>query len=297
MVPVDEIALLAEQTREGGAVSAPVKEGEDPGAELLKKLLKGSRSGEKEDGPGHDVVHLVENLPPLPKRMVDLIVRGSFVEFALFPMLEDGPCEGEWRSSLGDLESPGQSSSGRKKGVKEVPDTGWWGTCFTLYQAAWVGAMLEMFGPLSAYREIVARLARSYQWNQVAKYDRAFRKLAAGKGKTFWLREEASLVRQYLSGHEIRQAVVTGGSSQRRPNQRKRGACFNLTRAVVLAHTGLSADSCISVQTAEGSTQLFSVRKRTGRSRDELSRAVSTMMCEYQMYCYGITVMLLNCYD
>ena len=230
VVPVDEITLLAEQAREGGAVSAPVKEGEDPGAELLKKLLKGSRSGEKEDGPGHDVVHLVENLPPLPKRTVDLIVRGSFVEFALFPMLEDGPCEGEWRSSLGDLESPGQSSSGRKKGVKEVPDAGWWGTCFTLYQAAWVGATLEMFGPLSAYREIVARLARSYQWSQVAKYDRAFRKLAAGKGKTFWLREEASLVRQYLSCHEIRQAVVTGGSSQRRPDQRKRGACFKFNK-------------------------------------------------------------------
>ncbi len=148
------------------------------------------------------MVHLVENLPPLPRKLVSLIRRGSFVEFATFPMLEDGPYEGEWKSSLGELDGSGQSSAGRKKVVKEVPDAGWWGTCFTLYQMAWATSMPEMWGPLSAYREIVARLARSYQWGQVAKYDRAFRKLAARKSQEIWLRRRR--VRQYLNGHESR---------------------------------------------------------------------------------------------
>ncbi len=113
VVPVDEITLLAEQAREGGAVSAPVKEGEDPGAELLKKLLKGSRSGEKEDGPGHDVVHLVENLPPLPKRTVDLIVRGSFVE------LPYSPC---WRT--GHVKVSGEAVWGTWRGLDSPPQEG-----------------------------------------------------------------------------------------------------------------------------------------------------------------------------
>ncbi len=237
-VPTDEVASLAEKARKGGALSAPVMEGEDQSADFLKKLLKSSRGGEKEDGPGHEVVHLVENLPPLPKRTVDLIVKGSFVEFALFPMLEDGPCEGEWRNSLGDIEGPGHSASARKKGVKEVPDAGWWGTCFTLFQAAWVRVTPEMFEPLSAYREIVARLARAYQWSQVAKYDRAFRKLAAGKGKEVWPKEEASLVRQYLSGHELKQAVGIGGPGQRKPDLRKKGTCFKFNKGSGLCTYG-----------------------------------------------------------
>lgn len=238
VVPTDEVASLAEKARSGGALSASVLEDEDQSSEFLKKLLKSSRGGEKEDGPGHEVVHLVENLPPLQKRTVDMIVRGSFVEFALFPMLEDGPCEGEWRNSLGDIDGPGQSASARKKGVKEVPDAGWWGTCFTLFEAAWVRARPEMFEPLSAYREIVARLARAYQWSQVAKYDRAFRKLAAGKGKEVWPKEEASLVRQYLSGHELKQAVGTGGPGQRKPDQRKKGTCFKFNKGSGLCTYG-----------------------------------------------------------
>ena len=137
-VSVDKVASLAEQAREGGAVSAPDREGEEPG-HLLRKLLdrmKGSQIGDKEDDPEHDVVHQVENLSPLPRKVVDLIQRASFVEFATFPMLENGHSEGDWKSSLGELNGSGQSSAGRKKEVKEAPDVGWWGTCFTLYQMA-----------------------------------------------------------------------------------------------------------------------------------------------------------------
>ncbi len=39
-VPADEVAFLAEKARKGGALSAPVMEGEDQSAEFLKKLLK-----------------------------------------------------------------------------------------------------------------------------------------------------------------------------------------------------------------------------------------------------------------
>jgi len=86
---IDEVAFLAEQAREGGAVSAPEKEGKEPGP-LLRKLLdrvKGSEKGNKEGYPVHNVVNLMENLPPLPRKLVELIWRGSFMEFATFLML------------------------------------------------------------------------------------------------------------------------------------------------------------------------------------------------------------------
>ncbi len=237
-MPADEVASLADKARKGGALSAPATSCPGPSSfspprELFSNFFKNSALWSLPS-----IVHLVDNLPPLPKRTVDLIVKGSFVEFALFPMLEDGPCEGEWRNSLGDIEGPGQSASARKKGVKEVPDAGWWGTCFTLFQAAWVRVTPEMFEPLSAYREIVARLARAYQWSQVAKYDRAFRKLAAGKGKEVWPKEEASLVRQYLSGHELKQAVGIGGPGQRKPDLRKKGSCFKFNKGLGLCTYG-----------------------------------------------------------
>ncbi len=39
----------------------------------------------------------------------------------------------------------------------------------------------EMLGPLMAYRETIATMARRHQWHHVVKYDQRFRQEAAGK--------------------------------------------------------------------------------------------------------------------
>ncbi len=56
----------------------------------------------KEEKKVQKVVHLVSNLPPLSGKMVDMIQEGSFVDFAWFPVFEDGPSDGEWRGNPGE---------------------------------------------------------------------------------------------------------------------------------------------------------------------------------------------------
>ncbi len=99
-VYTDVFAELAEAARAEGAKKASGEEEEQSGR-LLQKLLDSvdNESGERgKDKKAQKAVHLVENLPLLPAKLVDLIQEGSFVDFFWFPVLEDGPSDGEYRS-------------------------------------------------------------------------------------------------------------------------------------------------------------------------------------------------------
>jgi len=88
---------LAGAARAEGAKRVAGEEEEQPGR-LLQKLFDSvdNESGErKKDKKAQKAVYLVENLPPLPAKLVDLIQEGSFVDFSWFPVLKDGPSDGE----------------------------------------------------------------------------------------------------------------------------------------------------------------------------------------------------------
>ncbi len=122
--------------------------------------------------------------------------RGLVVDFAFFPVFDDGPGEpGDWKASQGEPgESPAAGTAGRRKSTKEVPDLAGWSTCFTLLQVAWASSKPEMWVPLAAYREVIFKLAKRHQWSQVARYDRRFRQEAAGKDDVRWDEENLSLL-------------------------------------------------------------------------------------------------------
>ena len=42
------------------------------------------------------------------------------------------------------VSSDSQGGKAKKKGISEVPDAPWWGTCFSLYEAAHVKAKPEL---------------------------------------------------------------------------------------------------------------------------------------------------------
>ncbi len=102
--------MLAKRAREVGAVPLSDEKETTPGP-LLKKLLNsmsGAVADKKEETKVQKTVHLVKNLQPLPKKIVEAIQDGIFVEFAWFPVLEEGPSEGDWKESPGECsESPG----------------------------------------------------------------------------------------------------------------------------------------------------------------------------------------------
>ncbi len=110
----------------------------------------------KKDKKAQKAVHLVENLPPLPAKLVEMIQEGSFVDFSWFPVLEDGPSDGEWRNYASESGEGGPSGVGTGKKRKlwnEVPDVSWWGTCFSLFRMA---PSLPQRGPLGIHPEFLS---------------------------------------------------------------------------------------------------------------------------------------------
>jgi len=235
-VSLDELATLADKARECGAKTETKVNDDQPG-QLLQRLLGGmTEKGvlEKTDKKVQKVVHLVSNLPLLSAKLVELIQEGSFVDFAWFLVLEDGPSDGDWRqvqSDNGDGTSGGTSS--RKRAWKEVPDILTWSTCFSLFQTAWGRADPKMYEPLMAYRESIVRLAKRHPWQQVVKYDRRFRQEAARRNDVKWGEQKTCLVLDMMCNtpQGEKQAHGNSGPSQRKADQKKRGACFRHNKA------------------------------------------------------------------
>lgn len=224
---------LVEKAKEAGAAVLPEKADVEPGP-LLRKLLSGvSESGTGCGTMGLKPVHLVKNVQPLPKKVVDAIQEGMFVEFAGFPVLEEGPVEGDWKEGHGDGgDGSGALAARKKKERKEIPDISWWSTCFSLFQAAWAAKKPEMWLPLTAYRETIFRLARRHPWVQVVKYDRRFRQEASGREDTKWEKEKVSLVMEIMAAaaQSKSEAKSSGSGTPKRGDLRRRGACFRYNK-------------------------------------------------------------------
>jgi len=92
-VSVDDGESTAEIIEQSGARRLADCEGEEP-EPWLRKLLGSSKvhwAGKNEEKRGSKVVHRVWNLPPLPCKLVEMIQERSFVEFAWFPVFDEGP--------------------------------------------------------------------------------------------------------------------------------------------------------------------------------------------------------------
>ncbi len=115
----------AADLRENGFKCGTGEVGEEP-AVRLKKLFcdtKGSGAGGEEETKKPYVVHLIKGLPPLPGKTVAKIQGGAFVEFAKFPVFDQGRREGEWMDERSERDSSGAtklSLSQKRKGPREV---------------------------------------------------------------------------------------------------------------------------------------------------------------------------------
>ncbi len=179
---------------------------------LVRPLLEGERVGCESNTS--DKVHLVEGLPPVPRKTVKRIQRGEFVKFAEFPVFDGGRKEGSWLVSKPEkteelTESP--AGEARRRGPREVPDASWWGTCFSLFKKARLETRPELADQLRAYREAIAETARRHNWECVAQYDRCFRTAAAGRPDRSWAVMDAALLVRELTLPSAGQA--RGGSS------------------------------------------------------------------------------------
>ncbi len=192
-----------------------------------------------------DKVHLVEGLPPLPRKTVKRIQRGELVEFTEFPIFDGGRKEGSWLVSKPEkteelTESPAGEAR-RRAGPREVPDASWWGTCFSLFEKARLETRPELADQLRAYREAIAETARRHRWECVARYDRCFRMAAAGRPDRSWAVMDAALLVRELTLPSAGQARGGSGSGSRvggpaqagsgqKRDRRQPGACFRFNK-------------------------------------------------------------------
>ena len=235
---VGEGASLAKKAKEAGAVSLPEAKVTAPGP-LLEKLLSSMSekvAGGKDMNKMQKSVHLIKSVQPLPKKWVEAIQEGNFVDFAWFPVLEEGPTEGDWKDCSGEMgDSCGSPSKKKRKERKEVPDLSKWSTCFSLFQVAWASHKPDMWLPLTAYRETIFRLARRHPWSHVVKYDRRFRQEASGREDVKWEKEKVSLVMEVMNSpaQSKGEAKGSGGSSgtiPKRGDYKKKGTCFRYNK-------------------------------------------------------------------
>ncbi len=87
-------------------MSVPKGDGGDKGPALQTWLVKfkEAMAGGMGEKKSPKVVHLLKNQPPLHHKVVEKIREGAFVEFASFPVFNDGPADtGEGKGSLGEL--------------------------------------------------------------------------------------------------------------------------------------------------------------------------------------------------
>ena len=173
-----------------------------------------------------ELVHLGEGLMPLPRRTVERIQGGEFVEFADFPVMDGGTRAMELpEHDLGDRILVVQAPD-KRKSKREVPDASMWGSCFTLFERALLLADPARGPEMSAYRETIQKAARTHQWDFVLRYDRQFRQAAAGRS---WAKLDSALFMQELAGPQAAylagvRAPVGGFDSASRKRGREAGA-------------------------------------------------------------------------
>ena len=132
-------------------------------------------------------------LPSLPKKMVDRIISGQYVDFAELP-----PARGRVRP-LPNAEDGhimvirAEDLAGSRK---LIPDLATWIQCFSVYMAVASEHDPGQTKSLLAYLSTIAKASAKYSWPSWVVYDQNFRQEAADSGLKDWSKVEPSIYTQ-----------------------------------------------------------------------------------------------------
>ena len=162
-------------------------------AELMAQLGKAFQSGKSHASS----VATGEGLPALPKRLVDKIIAGDYVDFSELP-----PAKGKSKGPSQALE--GQvvviQAAELMSSRKIIPDLATWSQCFNLFAAVVVKQQPERARSLFAYSSLIARCSAKYGWPSWIVYDQNFRQEAAESGNLDWAKVDPSIYTQCFTG-------------------------------------------------------------------------------------------------
>lgn len=140
------------------------------------------------------MVSIGQSLPSLPRRLVEQIKAGEFIDFSELP-----PAKGTVAPTrhsqivlvqLQDLD--------RQR--KLIPDFITWSQCFAIYTAVLGSDQPNRLPELMAYQLVIAKCAKKYRWPSWVVYDINFRQEAASKPGMSWATVEPSIYTQCFTG-------------------------------------------------------------------------------------------------
>ena len=166
--------------------------------ELLAKLaanLMGEAEGTS--GQSSSVVSLGLGMPALPKKLVERIKAGDYVDFTEMP-----PAKGKSRPLSSVLE--GQvvlvQVSDLSLTRKVLPDLATWTQCFVMYVSVISTHQPQRVPDLMAYMSLIIKASQKYRYPSWIVYDQNFRQQAAEVGSTEWARVDPSIYTQCFTG-------------------------------------------------------------------------------------------------
>ena len=174
---------------------------QDESSKLMAQLMSGLK--EKSEGPKitPSMVTTGEGLPSLPKKCVEKILAGEFIDFAELP-----PAKGKVKSIPHAME--GQivviQAADLMESRKLIPDLATWIQCFSIYAAVIITKEPERARNLLAYMSLIAKCSLKYKWPSWVVYDLNFRQDAAEVGLKDWSKVEPSTYTQCFTGAAIK---------------------------------------------------------------------------------------------
>jgi len=165
----------------------------------LMSQLKGQLDSQK---PCSSMVPTGEGLPSLPKKCVEKILAGEFIDLADLP-----PAKGKVKAIPNAAE--GQivvvQAADLMEHRKLIPDFTTWVQCFNIYTAVVISKEPERAKNLLAYMSLIAKCSLKFEWPSWAVYDLNFRQDAADSGLKDWSKVEPSTYAQCFTGASISQ--------------------------------------------------------------------------------------------
>ena len=141
-----------------------------------------------------------EGLPALPKKWVERIQAGDYIDFAELP-----PAKGKVKGTPSSLE--GQilvvQAADLMESRKMIPDLATWVQCFSVYMAVVTAKEPARIRNLLAYQAVIAKCSQKFRWPSWVVYDQNFRQEAAETGLKDWSKVEPSIYTQCFTGAAI----------------------------------------------------------------------------------------------
>ena len=140
-----------------------------------------------------------QGLPPVPRRLAEMILKGEYVDFSEFP-----PAKGKVKS-LPNLEGNILviQAADLAQYKKLIPDLATWLQCFAIFMAIITKHQPERSTELLAYMTLIVRSSTKYRWPSWVIYDQNFRLEAATGGQIDWAKSDASLFAQCFTGQTL----------------------------------------------------------------------------------------------